>query len=58
MVLTPWRPLTNLDIWEPVREIESLQADINRLFDRFIDIGGDGGTITPTLRPPFEWAET
>ena len=58
MVLTPWKPLTSLDIWEPIREIGSLQAEMNRLFDRFTHLGTDGGTITPTFRPAFELLET
>src|SRR4029453_16910779 len=29
--------------WDPIRELDSLQGDMNRLFDRFFDRPGDGG---------------
>ena len=28
--------------WDPIREMDSLQSDMNRLFDRFFDTGGNG----------------
>jgi HSP20 family protein len=28
--------------WDPVRELDSLQGDMNRLFDRFFEGGGEG----------------
>ena len=58
MVITPWKPLTSLEIWEPIPEVSSLQAEMDRLFDQFMHLGGDGGTTTPTVRPAFELLET
>jgi HSP20 family protein len=29
--------------WDPIRELDSLQGDMNRLFDRFFDRPGNGG---------------
>jgi HSP20 family protein len=29
--------------WDPVRELDSLQGDMNRLFDRFFERPGNGG---------------
>ncbi|MBD3426840.1 MAG: Hsp20 family protein [Candidatus Omnitrophica bacterium] len=31
MALVPWRPKT--DVWQPFREMENLQSEMNRLFD-------------------------
>ena len=34
--------------WDPIRDLDSLQSDMNRLFDRFFDAGrgnGSGGAV-------------
>jgi HSP20 family protein len=42
--------------WDPVRELDSLQGDMNRLFDRFFD----GRTASGSRRwiPPMDLIET
>ncbi len=34
MTLTRWKPLRDLELMEPFREMENLQHEMNRLFDR------------------------
>ena len=48
--------------WEPVRELTSLQTEMNRLFNTFFDTpsgggGGNGGTLRRWL-PPMDLVET
>jgi HSP20 family protein len=31
--------------WDPIRELDSLQGDMNRLFDRFFDRPGNGDAV-------------
>lgn len=39
-------PLEELTHWEPFRGIESLQREMNRLFDRFLPINGEIRSLT------------
>jgi HSP20 family protein len=44
--------------WDPLREMDSLQADMNRLFDRFFDSrGGNSGTVRRWV-PAMDLVET
>ena len=43
--------------WDPVRELDSLQADMNRLFDRFFG-APDGGTAQRRWIPAMDLIET
>ena len=51
--IEPWTPLR----WEPLRQIETLQREMNRLFDRFMP-GGDGGRGVLAFMPSAEMEET
>jgi HSP20 family protein len=45
-----WEPLREMERWEPFREIDTLQRQINRLFDRLIPTNGSeraGITFVP-----------
>jgi HSP20 family protein len=46
--------------WEPVRELSSLQSDMNRLFNTFFDTttGGNGGTAPRRWIPAMDLVET
>ena len=46
--------------WEPVRELSSLQNDMNRLFNTFFDTttGGNGGTTPRRWIPAMDLVET
>lgn len=50
-------PLGELSHWEPFRGIESLQQEMNRLFDRFLP-SGSGDIRSLTFVPPVEMEET
>lgn len=39
--------------WEPFREIESMQRDMNRLFERMMMAPGDGGRDITAAEPSF-----
>jgi HSP20 family protein len=39
MTLTRWKPLRDLELMEPFREMENLQHEMNRLFDRWTHTG-------------------
>jgi HSP20 family protein len=43
--------------WDPVRELDSLQGDMNRLFDRFFDGRGANGASRRWI-PPMDLVET
>ena len=43
--------------WEPTREINSLQGEMNRLFNTFFDTPGNGGTSTRRWIPPMDLVE-
>ncbi|HSD25257.1 MAG TPA: Hsp20/alpha crystallin family protein [Solirubrobacterales bacterium] len=45
--------------WDPIRELDSLQGDMNRLFDRFFE-GGRGANSTTARRwiPAMDLVET
>jgi HSP20 family protein len=43
--------------WDPVRELDSLQGDMNRLFDRFFDGRGANGAARRWI-PPMDLVET
>ena len=42
--------------WDPVRELDSFQSDVNRLFDRFFD--GRGANGNRRWIPPMDLVET
>jgi HSP20 family protein len=46
--------------WEPLREMDSLQSDVNRLFDRFFQTGNATGNGGATRRwiPPMDLVES
>ena len=45
--------------WDPARELDSLQSDMNRLFDRFFDTGRPGnGSATRRWIPAMDLVET
>ncbi|HEY9661147.1 MAG TPA: hypothetical protein V6C65_22065, partial [Allocoleopsis sp.] len=50
-------PLEGLVHWEPFRGIESLQREMNRLFDRLLP-GGNGEIRSLTFVPLAEMEET
>ncbi len=47
--------------WEPARELNSLQSEMNRLFNTFFDAptatGGNGGSLCRWI-PPMDLVET
>ena len=43
--------------WEPAREINSLQGEMNRLFNTFFDTPVNGGTSTRRWIPPMDLVE-
>ena len=44
--------------WEPMREVDSLQSEMNRLFDRFFDSrGGGNGTAARRWIPAMDLVE-
>jgi HSP20 family protein len=55
-------PLEEITHWEPFRGIESLQREMNRLFDRMLPdrllTGGNGEIRSLTFIPPAELEET
>jgi HSP20 family protein len=57
MTLTRWQPLRNLELMEPLREMENLQHEMNRLFDRWMHTG-NGGTKDFGFIPSVEMKET
>ncbi|MGB8700832.1 MAG: Hsp20/alpha crystallin family protein [Thermosynechococcaceae cyanobacterium] len=57
MTLTRWRPLWDLEKWQPVREIESLQHEMNRMFEQLMH-GGNGGLKDLTFIPSVEMEDT
>jgi HSP20 family protein len=44
--------------WDPVRELDSLQSDMNRLFDRFFDTRGNGSATGRRWIPAMDLVET
>jgi HSP20 family protein len=44
--------------WDPIRELDSLQSDMNRLFDRFFDTRGNGSAAGRRWIPAMDLAET
>jgi HSP20 family protein len=44
--------------WEPVRELDNLQSDMNRLFDSFFGGGGDNGAAHRRWIPAMDLVET
>ena len=44
--------------WDPVRDLDSLQGDMNKLFDRFFEgRGGNGGSVRRWI-PAMDLVET
>jgi HSP20 family protein len=57
MTLTRWKPLRDLELMEPLREMENLQHEMNRLFDRWMHSGnGENGGFG--FMPSVEMKET
>src|SRR3954453_1361240 len=44
--------------WDPARELDSLQSDMNRLFDRFFDTRSNGNGGSRRWIPAMDLAET
>ena len=44
--------------WDPMRELDSLQGDMNRLFDRFFDTRGNGSATGRRWIPAMDLVET
>src|SRR5215213_1097139 len=44
--------------WDPVRELDSLQGDMNRLFDRFFETRTNGGSAGRRWIPAMDLAES
>ena len=44
--------------WDPVRELDSLQSDMNRLFDRFFDSGRGNGSAVRRWIPAMDLVES
>jgi HSP20 family protein len=44
--------------WDPARELDSLQSDMNRLFDRFFDTRTNGSSAGRRWVPAMDLAET
>lgn len=57
MPITRWEPLEELTHWDPFRGVESLQREMNQLFDRFMPTG-DGLNKTLRFIPSAEMDET
>jgi HSP20 family protein len=57
MKLTRWQPFRDIELWEPMHEMESLQQEMNRLFERFMGVG-NGVTKAMNFRPSVEMEET
>ena len=51
MPLTLWKPFRDIQRWEPLQEIESLQREMNRLFERMMPSSGNGGATGMTFMP-------
>jgi HSP20 family protein len=58
MPLTLWKPFRDIQRWEPLQEIESLQQQMNRLFERLMPSGGNGGAAGIAFMPSAEMEET
>ena len=44
--------------WEPAREVDSLQSEVNRVFDAFFGGAGNGGTRARRWVPAMDLVET
>ena len=44
--------------WEPAREVDSLQSEVNRVFDAFFGTGGAGATRARRWVPAMDLVET
>jgi HSP20 family protein len=44
--------------WDPVRELDTLQTDMNRLFDRFFGVPAGNGTAARRWIPAMDLTET
>lgn len=50
--------MTTLVRWEPVRELDSLQGEMNRLFDSFFGSGNGGSARAGRWMPAMDLVET
>lgn len=57
MPITLWKPFRDMERWEPFPEIESLQHEMNRLFEQLMP-SGKGGATGITFMPTAEMEET
>jgi HSP20 family protein len=57
MTLTRWHPLWDLEKWQPAREIESLQHEMNRMFEQLMHVG-NGVSKELTFIPSVEIEDT
>ncbi len=56
MAITRWQPLRDLELWEPIREMENLRDEMNYLFEKFTH-PGNGGSQGIHFRPAVEMDE-
>ncbi len=49
MPITLCKPFRDIQRWEPFQEIESLQSEMNRLFERLMPSGGNSGATGITF---------
>ena len=57
MALVRWQPFREIESWEPFREMDTLQRQMNRLFERLLPIDG-GGDLGLNFIPAAEIEET
>lgn len=57
MAITQWKPFRGLERWEPFHELESLQQEMNRLFERLMP-HGNGSSTAMVFIPSAEMEET
>ncbi|MCW5313486.1 Hsp20 family protein [Nostoc sp. KVJ3] len=57
MALIRWNPFLDVERLEPLREIDTLQRQMNRLFDTLIPTTNSSDTPGLTLSPPAELEE-
>lgn len=54
-----WKPLRDLQqSWEPMQEVESLQRQMNRLFEQLMPTSSSNGDVGISLMPSVEMEET
>jgi HSP20 family protein len=57
MAVVHWKPFRDIERWEPFHELEILQREMNRVFERMMP-RGNGGTMAVPFMPSAEMYET